>query len=54
MKRGKIERQAPQLRPIPDRKLWYAEIHIQLFDLDGIVVNAITEAALLEGISTGW
>src|SRR4029434_9238387 len=53
MKRGEIERQAPQLRPIPDRNLWYAEIDVELLDLDVIVVNASTVAALLEGIGAG-
>src|SRR5687768_16001204 len=53
MKRGEIERQAPQLRPIPDRNLWYAEIDLELRDLNGIVIDAIAEAALLVGIGAG-
>src|SRR5882724_1655531 len=53
MQRGKIERQAPQLRPIPDRNLWYAEIDVEMLDLDGIVIDVLAEAALLVGIGSG-
>jgi hypothetical protein len=53
MQRGDVERQPAQLRPIPDRNLWYAEIDVELLDLDGVVVDVPAEATLLEGLGTG-